>query len=76
VLAGRHGLTPHHGRRTIEAVAMPAAEARLLGVPPGSPGLLVESVTSTAEDVTFEYFVALYRGDRSRFDIEVLAPPS
>ena len=54
VLAGRHGLTPHHGRQTIEAVAMPADEARLLGVPPGSPGLLVESVTSTVDDLAFE----------------------
>jgi DNA-binding GntR family transcriptional regulator len=36
--------------------------------------LLVESVTSTAQEEAFEYFVAIYRGDRSRFDIEVRAP--
>jgi len=74
VLADRYGLRPHHGWRTIEAVAIPAQDAALLGVEPSSPGLLVESVTSSADDEAFEYFVAIYRGDRSRFDIEVRAP--
>jgi GntR family transcriptional regulator len=74
ILALRYGLRPHHGWRTIEAVPIPAADAKLLGVRPGSPGLLVDSVTSTYDDVLFEYFVAVYRGDRSRFDIEVRAP--
>jgi GntR family transcriptional regulator len=74
VVAERYGLRPDHGWRTIEAVAIPAADAALLGVEPDSPGLLMESVTSTAEEEAFEYFVAIYRGDRSRFDIEVRAP--
>ncbi len=40
VLADRYGLRPHHGWRTIEAVAIPAQDAALLGVEPSSPGLL------------------------------------
>src|SRR5262245_45418444 len=74
ILETRYGLRPHHGWRAIEAVPITAGDATLLGVQPGSPGLLVDSLTSTAEDVLFEYFVAVYRGDRSRFDIEVRAP--
>jgi GntR family transcriptional regulator len=72
VLAERWGLRPHHGRRTIGAIAIAAADAELLGVEAGSPALLVDSVTRTEDDVAFEYFSAVYRGDRSTFDIQVV----
>jgi GntR family transcriptional regulator len=76
VLDARYGLRPHHGRRTIEAIAMPAADAQLLAVPQGSPALLVDSVTRTEEGVAFEHFSAVYRGDRSKFEIQVIPPHS
>jgi hypothetical protein len=34
----------------------------------------VVSVTRTEADVPFEHFSAVYRGDRSRFDIQVTSP--
>jgi GntR family transcriptional regulator len=74
VLERRYGLRPHHGWRTIEAVAISQADAERLSVPPGSPALLVVSVTRTGADVPFEHFSAVYRGDRSRFDIQVTSP--
>lgn len=74
LISRRYGLRPHHGRRTIEAIPMPAGDARHLGVKPGSPAMLVDSVTSTRDDVAFEYFVAVYRGDSSRFEIELHTP--
>jgi GntR family transcriptional regulator len=76
VLGARFGLRPHRGRRTIEAVAMPAAEAELLAVPEGSPALLVESVTRTEDDIAFEHFSAVCRGDRAKLEIEVVPPPA
>jgi hypothetical protein len=53
-------------------VAISAADAEQLGVEAGSPALLVDSVTRTEDDVAFEYFSAVYRGDRSTFDIQVV----
>jgi GntR family transcriptional regulator, N-acetylglucosamine utilization regulator len=74
VLERRYGLRPHHGWRTIEAIAMSEADAARLSVAPASPALLVVSVTRTEAGVPFEHFSAVYRGDRSRFDIQVMSP--
>jgi Transcriptional regulators len=72
VINERYGLRPHHGNRTIEAIAMPPHDAKLLGVKSGSPALQMESVTRTVEDVPLEYFVSVYRGDSSKLDIELV----
>lgn len=74
VLGRQYGLRPHHGRRTISAGTISETDAGHLGVEPGSPALLVESVTRTAGGIAFEYFAAVYRGDRSTFEIEVMTP--
>ena len=67
-----YGLRPHHGNRTIEAVGISTEDAAFLGVRPGAPALLVESVVRTEDDIVLEYFIAVYRGDRSRLDIRLV----
>ncbi len=72
VIAERFGRKPHHGNRTIEAIAIAAVDAHHLGVRPGSPALRLESVVRSEDDVPFETFVAVYRGDRSKLDIRIV----
>jgi GntR family transcriptional regulator len=59
------------GRRRIEAVAVNEPEARLLQVETGAPVLRMESVSYLQDGRPIEYFDALFRGDRSRFELEV-----
>lgn len=59
------------GRRRIEAVAVNESEARLLQVETGAPVIRMESVSYLQDGRPIEYFDALFRGDRSRFELEV-----
>jgi GntR family transcriptional regulator len=59
------------GRRGIEAVAVNEREARLLQIEAGSPVIRMESVSYLQDGRPIEYFDALFRGDRSRFELEV-----
>lgn len=59
------------GRRRIEAVALKEPEARLLQVETGSPVIRMESISYLRDGRPIEYFDALFRGDRSRFELEV-----
>jgi GntR family transcriptional regulator len=59
------------GRRRIEAVAVNEPEARLLQVETGAPVIRMESVSYLQDGRPIEYFDALFRGDRSRFELEV-----
>ncbi|WP_166356155.1 GntR family transcriptional regulator [Phytoactinopolyspora limicola] len=57
------GLVLDAGEESIEAVPSGTPEAELLGVPRGSPLLLLERVTTSAGRPV-EYVVSRYRGDR------------
>lgn len=70
-LETEYGIEIARGHRTFEAVLARAMEAELLEVPLGAPLLLLESVTFLVDGTPFEYFKALHRGDRSRFELEV-----
>ncbi len=59
------------GRRRIEAVAVNESEARLLQLETGAPVIRMESVSYLQDGRPIEYFDALFRGDRSRFELEV-----
>jgi GntR family transcriptional regulator len=65
------GLRVSRGRRGIEAVAVNEREARLLQIEAGSPVIRMESVSYLLDGRPIEYFDALFRGDRSRFELEV-----
>ena len=72
LLEKKHGLELSHGRRTIEAVAANQYEAQLLGVEEGAPLVLLDSVSYLRDGRPIEYFHAVHRGDRSRFEVEVV----
>ena len=74
VLAETYNTRPATGHRAIDAIALGAEDARLLGAPEGHPALRIESVTRTAENVPFEYYVAIYRGDTFKFEFEITTP--
>jgi GntR family transcriptional regulator len=66
------GLVLSWGRRTIEAVAADARQAKLLGIRKGDPLALIESVSYLEDGRPIEYHLAMHRGDRSRFEVELL----
>jgi GntR family transcriptional regulator len=60
------------GRRFIEAVLANETEAGLLGVEPGAPLLMLDSISFSESERPIEYYHALHRGDRSRFEVELV----
>ncbi|HSR19664.1 MAG TPA: GntR family transcriptional regulator [Anaerolineales bacterium] len=60
------------GRRTVEAVLANETEAALLGVERGAPLLMLDSISFSESGQVVEYYHALHRGDRSRFEVELL----
>jgi GntR family transcriptional regulator len=60
------------GRRTVEAVLANETEAALLGVERGAPLLMLDSISFSDTGQVIEYYHALHRGDRSRFEVELL----
>ena len=71
VLREAYGVRPARGHRAIEAVALPKEDAEHLGVPRGAPGLRIHSLTRSSDHTVFEHYVANYRGDSFRFEVEV-----
>lgn len=71
-LETERGLTIARGRRTIEAVAADERQARLLQVRRGAPLILLYSVSYLDDGRPIEYYRALHRGDRSRFEVELV----
>ena len=76
LLRERYGLTVATGRRTIEAVAAQAPLTRLLKVEKGAPLLKIESTSYLADGRPLEYYEAWHRGNRSKFEIEVVSARS
>lgn len=72
LLATKYSLFITHGLRTIEAIPASSADAKLLRVRAGSPLLLLRSVGLLEDGTPLEYFVARHRGDRSRFQVELV----
>lgn len=67
-----YGFTIARGHRTLEAVPASKYEAELLQVKKGAPLILLNSVSYMADGTPIEYFHALHRGDRSRFEVELI----
>jgi GntR family transcriptional regulator len=66
------GLTLARGRRTIEAVAADARQARLLRIRKGAPLVFLLSMSYLSDGRPIEYYLAFHRGDRSRFEVELV----
>jgi GntR family transcriptional regulator len=60
------------GHRYMEAVLAKEREAELLGIEPGAPLLMLDSISYSDSDRPIEYYHALHRGDRSRFEVELV----
>ncbi len=60
------------GQRYIEAVLANEHEATLLGIERGAPLLMLDSVSFSEDGRPIEYYHALHRGDRSRFEVELV----
>lgn len=71
-LESEHGLFVASGRRFLEAIVANQLEAKLLNIDIGSPLLLLNSVSYLADGTAMEYFHAIHRGDRSRFETELV----
>ena len=72
VLEGRYELEIARGRRTLEAISASEADAKLLGIEEGDPLILLKSVSYLEDGGPIEYFEAKHRGDRSRFEVELI----
>jgi len=59
------------GHRYIEAVLANDTEAALLGIERGAPLLLLDSISYSEDEKPIEYYHALHRGDRSRFEVDL-----
>lgn len=66
------GLVIARGRRVIEAVTASEYEAHYLQVAKGAPLILLDSVSYLADGTPIEYYRAFHRGDRSRFEVELV----
>ena len=56
----------------IEAIAADEKAAGHLAVEVGSPLIRLKSVSYSSDGAPLEYFDALFRGDRSRFEVEIV----
>ena len=74
LLAKKYGHIIARGTRSIEAVGLTKAQAELLQAPAGSPALLLKSIGMIAGDIPLEYYVAVHRGDRARFLVQLVRP--
>jgi GntR family transcriptional regulator len=71
-LEKEYGIVLAKGHRFIEAVLANEHEAGLLGIECGAPLLLLDSVSFSENGQPIEYYHALHRGDRSRFEVELV----
>lgn len=66
------GLWLSRGRRYIEAIAANDMQAKLLRIDRGAPLVALDSITYLENGTPLEYYHAVHRGDRSRFEVELL----
>jgi GntR family transcriptional regulator len=71
-LESEGGISLTRGKRYIEAVLANETEALLLGIERGAPLLMLDSISYMENNQPVEYYHALHRGDRSRFEVELL----
>lgn len=72
VLENQCGLKIARGRRMIEAVLANDYEASLLAINQSDPLIMLDSVSYLRDGTPIEYYHALHRGDRSRFEVELV----
>jgi GntR family transcriptional regulator len=74
ILRSKYGIRVASSRRLIGAAAATRRIARLLEVEPGSPLVVLESVSyAEAQAVPLETYLAYHRGDRTKLEVETHA---
>jgi GntR family transcriptional regulator len=69
---GKCGLKIHTGHRYIGVSLANEYEASLLGIEAGSPVIELDSVSYLEDGRPLEYFHALHRGDRTKFEVDLV----
>ena len=70
LLTERYDTPVVRAREALEPIALPAREARLLGVEPHRPALLIEGLAYDRGDRPVEFARSFVRGDRTRYYVE------
>ncbi len=71
----RFGLVIMRAHRSIEAISATEREARLLAVDEYDPLLHLDSISYLEDGTPLEYYHAIHRGDRSRFEVDLVRLP-
>ena len=71
-LESEYGIKITSGTRYIEAVLATEEEAHLLEIDEGDPLVMLDSVSYSESGQVIEYYHALHRGDRSRFQVNLI----
>ncbi len=75
LLERRYGLRLQRSHQTVEVVIANEYEQQLFGLRSGAAMILLEGVTYDADEQPIEYFKAIYRGDRCKFELESRRSP-
>lgn len=75
LLERRYGLHLQRSHQTVEVVIANEYEQQLFGLRSGAAMILLEGVTYDADEQPIEYFKAIYRGDRCKFELESRRSP-
>lgn len=71
----RFGRPPVWAKQDMEAIVIrDLKQAELLGVAPGSPGLVSERLTYDLDENPIEFTVTVFRGDKYRFTVHLTNP--
>jgi GntR family transcriptional regulator len=70
ILANDYGSRVVRAREALEPVLLRTREARLLGVEPGRPAILIEGIAYIADGTPVEFARTYVRGDRTRYYVE------
>lgn len=71
-LESQYNIKIVRGTRYIEAVLATEEEAKLLDIDEGDPLIMLDSVSYSETGQVVEYYHALHRGDRSRFEVDLI----
>jgi GntR family transcriptional regulator len=75
VLKQNYNLVLMRARRSIEAIAATSQDVRLLEVENDAPLLQLTSTGYLADGRPLEYYIAHHRGDRAKFEVELVQTP-
>jgi len=71
-LSATCGIDIASGKRNIQAVLANKEEAKLLEIPLGAPLILLDSVSYDETGSPLEYYHAVHRSDRARFEVNLV----